>query len=130
MKPILKTVSKLKHQLAYVKEEEPTKVDMLERKISRNEKTLAGIEKKNGIRVRWQETDATFENAQQRLTVKKRSNELLKLHKMASERTFLLELKAKYADGQAIAIKLANQIDKVVNSMNQGLATLNGLIAD
>lgn len=29
-----------------------------------------------------------------------------------------------------MAIKLANQIDKVVNSMNQGLATLNGLTGD
>lgn len=33
-------------------------------------------------------------------------------------------------DGQAVAIKLANQIDKVVNSMNQGLTTLNGLMGD
>ena len=31
---------------------------------------------------------------------------------------------------QTIAIKLSNQIDKVVNSMNQGLATLNGLMED
>lgn len=31
------------------------------------------------------------------------------------------------SDGQAIAIKLANQIDKVVNSVKQELATLNGL---
>lgn len=35
-----------------------------------------------------------------------------------------------FSDGQAIAIKLSNQIDKVVNSMNQGLATLNGLRVD
>lgn len=34
------------------------------------------------------------------------------------------------SDGQAIAIKLSTQIDKVVNSMNQGLATLNGLMGD
>ena len=53
-----------------------------------NEKTLVGVEKKHGIRVRWQENDATFQNAQQRLSAKKKSNELLRLHKMASERTF------------------------------------------
>ena len=63
----------------------------------RNEKTLAGLEKKNGIRVRWQENDAAFQNAQQQLSAKKKNNELLRLHKMASERTFLLELKTKYA---------------------------------
>lgn len=33
-----------------------------------------------------------------------------------------------FLDGQAIAIKLANQIDKVVNSMKQQLAILNGLM--
>ena len=31
---------------------------------------------------------------------------------------------------QTIAIKLSNQIDKVVNSINQGLATFNGLTED
>lgn len=30
-----------------------------------NEKTLVGVEKKHGIRVRWQENDATFQNEQQ-----------------------------------------------------------------
>ena len=34
------------------------------------------------------------------------------------------------SDGQAIAIKLASQIDKVVNSMKQGLVTLNALMGD
>jgi len=94
---LLKTASNLKHQLAYAREEEPSKVDLLERKISRNEKTIAGVEKKNGVRVRWKESDATFQNAHERLTSKRRSNEMLALHKLASERVFLLELKAKYA---------------------------------
>lgn len=35
-----------------------------------------------------------------------------------------------FAEGQAIAVKLSSQIDKVVNSMNQGLAMLNGLMED
>lgn len=75
-----------------------------------NEKTLAGLEKKHGIRVRWQENDTTFQNAQQRLSAKKKSNELLRLHKMASERTFLLELKTKYA-GRYTDIN--NQLDVI-----------------
>ena len=48
----------------------------------RNEKTLAGLEKKQGIQVRWQENDATFQNAQQHLCAKKKSDELLRLHKI------------------------------------------------
>ena len=76
----------------------------------RNEKTLAGVEKKHGIRVRWQENDATFQNAQQRLCAKKKSNELLRLRKMASERTFLLELKTKYA---GYYTDINNQLDVI-----------------
>ena len=97
----------------------------------RSEKALTSFETQNGIRARWQEHDPYFTNAKQRLMSKKRSHDLLKLHKTASERTFLLELRAKYlslsfpSDGQAIAIKLAKQIDKVVTSINQGLVTLN-----
>ena len=76
----------------------------------RNKKTLAGLEKKHGIRVQWQENDATFQNAQQRLSAKKKSNELLRLHKMASERTFLLELKTKYAGHYT---DINNQLDVI-----------------
>lgn len=70
----------------------------------RNEKAIAGVEKKNSIRFRWKENDATFKNALERLTAKMRSNELMTLHKMASERVFLLELKAKYAGLHAITL--------------------------
>ena len=63
----------------------------------RNEKTLLGLEKKHGIRLRWQENDATFRTTQQQLSKKKQDIEVMRLHKMASERIFLLELKAKYA---------------------------------
>lgn len=55
-----------------------------------------GLEKKHGIKLRWQENYATFQNTQQRLSKKKRDNEVLRLHKMASERIFVMELKAKY----------------------------------
>ena len=70
----------------------------------RNEKAIAGVEKKNSIRFRWKENDATFKNALERLTAKMRRNELMTLHKMASERVFLLELKAKYAGLHAITL--------------------------
>ena len=71
---------------------------------SRNKKAIAGVEKKNSIRFCWKENDATFKNALKRLTAKMRSNELMTLHKMASERVFLLELKAKYAGLHAITL--------------------------
>ena len=70
----------------------------------RNEKTLVGVARKHRIRVRWQENDAAFQNAQQRLSAKKKSNELLRLPKMASERTFLLELKNMQVTTQIVTI--------------------------
>lgn len=44
------------------------------------------------------------------LSAKKKSNELLRLHKMASERTFLLELKTKYAGHYTY---INNQLDVI-----------------
>lgn len=83
---LLVTASKLKSQIAYAKEQELSQVNMLDRKMSRKEETLLGLEKKHGIKLRWQENYATFQNTQQRLSKKKRDNEVLRLHKMASER--------------------------------------------
>ena len=54
-------------------------------------------EKNAGIRVQWQEGQPSYENAKQRLQEKLKQDTLIKLHKLASERCFLLELKAKYA---------------------------------
>ncbi|KAK3721444.1 hypothetical protein QZH41_002976, partial [Actinostola sp. cb2023] len=69
-----------------------------QRKLNRNEKTLTNIEKKNGVRKRWTEADATFHSAKKRLTEKSRTRILMRLHKLASERAFLLEMKRKYAE--------------------------------
>jgi hypothetical protein len=55
------------------------------------------MEKEHGVRYTWQQDDLCFLNAQQRLGIKKRNEVLIKLQKLASERIFLLELKAKYA---------------------------------
>lgn len=75
---LLVRASKLKSHIAYAKEQEPSQVDMLERKMSRNEKTLLGLEKKHGIRLRWQENDATFRTTQQQLSKKKQDIEMAK----------------------------------------------------
>lgn len=63
----------------------------------RNEKTVFALEKKHGVRMRWESGEPAFDNASRRLIVKKRQSLLFTLHRMASERIFLLELKAKYA---------------------------------
>lgn len=55
------------------------------------------MEKKAGIRVQWQERDTMYKNAKGRLDIKRKSELLIKLQKLAAERIFLVELKAKYA---------------------------------
>ncbi|XP_067052829.1 uncharacterized protein [Acropora muricata] len=127
---LLVTASKPKTQIAYAKEEEPSPVDILERKILRNKRTLAGqLEKKHGIRECWQENDATFQIIQHRLTVEKRTNEVLRLHKMASERIFFLDLKTKYTgiytflkEGQ---IKISTTVNIFNVSIDRGVLSID-----
>jgi len=55
------------------------------------------LEKKHNIRKPWERGDNHFENAKIRLMAKKRMTLMLDLHKLATERTFVLEMKKKYA---------------------------------
>lgn len=64
---------------------------------SRNVKRLEALEKKHGVRQRWQEHEPPFLAAKRRLDEKNSRRQMLQLHKLASERTFLLEMKRKYA---------------------------------
>jgi hypothetical protein len=65
--------------------------------ICRTEKSLEGIEKANGIRKRWSLESPSFLHSKQQLNAKRRNECLLQMHTVAAERTFLLELKRKYA---------------------------------
>lgn len=55
------------------------------------------MEKKHHIRERWSDLSRVFVTVKSRLYEKRKSELLLKLHCMASERCFLVELKRKYA---------------------------------
>ena len=65
--------------------------------LKRIEKTLSGVEKRNGVGTRWKIGEQAFESLMNRLKTKKQHACLLTLHRIALERIFLLELKAKYA---------------------------------
>lgn len=55
------------------------------------------MEKKHHIKERWSDLSRVFVTVKSRLYEKRKSELLLKLHCMASERCFLVELKRKYA---------------------------------
>lgn len=114
--------------MSCVQDEGQGKVKDVEKKIKRNENAIVAIEKKHHIRERWSDLSRVFVTVKSRLYEKRKSELLLSLHCMASERCFLVELKRKYADGQAIAIKLAKQIDKVVKSIHKTLSEINGCL--
>ncbi|XP_031574572.1 uncharacterized protein LOC116308321 [Actinia tenebrosa] len=125
---LLLSAKKLRNELTCVQEEDQEKVRDVEKKIKRNEKAIKATEKKHNVRERWSDVSHVFITVKSRLNEKRKSELLLKLHCMASERCFLVELKLKYADGQAIATKLSKQIDKVVKSINKTLSEVNGLL--
>lgn len=102
--------------MSCAQDEDQGKVKDVEKKIKRNEKAIVAMEKKHHIRERWSVLSRVFVTVKSRLYEKRKSELLSSLHCMASERCFL---KRKYADGQAIAIKLAKQIDKVVKSIHK-----------
>lgn len=58
------------------------------------------MEKKHDTRERWSDVSRVFLTVKSRLYQKRKSELLLKLHCMASERCFLIELKRKYAGNE------------------------------
>jgi len=57
---------------------------------------LDALERKHGVGQHWQETETSFRAAKKRLDKNSR-RQIFQLHKLASERMFLLEMKRKYA---------------------------------
>lgn len=70
------------------------------------------MEKKHHIRERWSDLSRVFVTVKSRLYEKRKSELLLSLHCMASERCFLVELKRKYAGN-----KLKKLLCKIFSSM-------------
>ena len=70
------------------------------------------MEKKHHIRERWSDLSRVFVTVKLRLYEKRKSELLLSLHCMASERCFLVELKRKYPGN-----KLKKLLCKIFSSM-------------
>ena len=63
----------------------------------RSEKTLAALEKKNGVLKRWKLESPAAANAYHHLKQKRKNEICVKLQYLSVERMFLLEMKKKYA---------------------------------
>jgi hypothetical protein len=65
----------------------------------RTERPLNALEKQHGLKKRWETTSPGFISARKRLENKRKRKDLLNIRQLSIERTFLLEMKRKYAGG-------------------------------
>jgi len=61
------------------------------------------MEAQNGILQRWKPTDPEFQHLKQEYLAEKRKSLLAAIHDAAVRRTFLLQVKAKYAGVMLVA---------------------------
>ncbi|KAL3884204.1 hypothetical protein ACJMK2_030423 [Sinanodonta woodiana] len=102
---------------------------MLKSELERLEKNLVLVEKKMKITERWTVTSENFQ-FNLKCGIEKRKTSLIKILKdSAAERTFLLSLMKKYADGQDIAIRVGRKLQQTNHKINQRLKELNELDA-
>ncbi|XP_028404241.1 uncharacterized protein LOC114537187 isoform X4 [Dendronephthya gigantea] len=92
-------------------------------------KIVMGIEKSYKVHPRWRMGEEKFNVAALSVLRDRRNQALEKLYSLAVERMFLLNLKRKYADGQAIAEKVSKQITQRTNSAKVVVEKYNASLA-
>ncbi|XP_028411851.1 uncharacterized protein LOC114534588 [Dendronephthya gigantea] len=92
-------------------------------------KTLKSIEKCNKLPKRWKPGEAHFNAAALGLENQRRDTIVEQTYNMAVERMFLISLKRKYSDGQAIATKLSKQINRKTNAIKSTVTKYNASLA-
>ncbi|XP_078684926.1 uncharacterized protein LOC144918245 [Branchiostoma floridae x Branchiostoma belcheri] len=88
------------------------------------ESTLKSIEDKHRI-ARWQQTDPEFIAALTDLDSEERRQHLATIQSVSCQRSFLISLKGRYPDGQAIALKLSRQITSASNKLSKAIEAYN-----
>ncbi|XP_046855989.1 uncharacterized protein LOC124449088 [Xenia sp. Carnegie-2017] len=73
-------------------------------------KQVENIERRKKVAKRWKPGEREFNTAALSLELKRNESVIESAFSLAIERMFLVSLKNKYADGQAIAVKLSKQI--------------------
>ncbi|ELU07323.1 hypothetical protein CAPTEDRAFT_192831, partial [Capitella teleta] len=86
---------------------------------------LQKLEKQHSVSTRWAVNDAQYLRWIQEVDSKLKATTLNRMLVFARERQFLLSLKEKYANGQSIATRIANQIKQVTMKLKKNLKALN-----
>ncbi|XP_033101211.1 uncharacterized protein LOC117104472 [Anneissia japonica] len=85
--------------------------DLIEQ-YTRLQKFVACLEKAKGISKRWHKDEVKYISANDVLQRRCQKNILDKMREGAQERMFLLDLKKKYYDGQAVAKRFCGQVNR------------------
>ncbi|KAJ7351808.1 hypothetical protein OS493_035533 [Desmophyllum pertusum] len=105
----------------------PEKLQQLYRQMNKLEGVLVELENKNDISQRWTVDSEAYQMARDAANDRQKKVALLKVHSKVVERWFLLSLKAKYAEGHALAKRLSKQITQATNSMKTAVDEFNKL---
>ncbi|KAI8515552.1 hypothetical protein Bbelb_063650, partial [Branchiostoma belcheri] len=92
----------------------------------RLEQKLECTERKHKVH-RWEEHHDEYKSTLRLIDQEERKSLVDKLWREAAERTFLLSLKKKYPDGQAIATKLGRQLKTVNNKLKKTISKYNSI---
>ncbi|XP_078681339.1 uncharacterized protein LOC144916179 [Branchiostoma floridae x Branchiostoma belcheri] len=90
------------------------------------EQKLECTERKHKVH-RWEEHHDEYKSTLRLIDQEERKSLVDKLWREAAERTFLLSLKKKYPDGQAIATKLGRQLKTVNNKLKKTISKYNSI---
>ncbi|RMX52982.1 hypothetical protein pdam_00025094, partial [Pocillopora damicornis] len=123
----LSTANDLKFKLQSNSEINAQEVESIKKQLQRLEKLQTSIERQQGIQRKWTVASSLYKEVLARLKLKQGCQLLKKLHHLAAERIFVLEMKKKYADGQAIAKKLNKELTKITASVKLLIPQLKAL---
>ncbi|XP_046841846.1 uncharacterized protein LOC124435957 [Xenia sp. Carnegie-2017] len=104
---------------------DPSELTVRFNQMKKIDEQLKIMERENSISARWQNTDSEYENAKREVASRKEKRVLSRMRKNVVERWFLLNLKSKYCDGQALASRLSKQITRVTKDVNKDIAAYN-----
>lgn len=106
---------------------DPVKLQQLYGQMNKLGEMLRQIEQKHGVAQRWHTDDEVFQLARNDANDKQKKVGLCKIQSRVVERWFLLSLKAKYAEGHALAKRLSKQITKATKLLKTSIDEYNKL---
>ncbi|XP_046861239.1 uncharacterized protein LOC124454475 isoform X2 [Xenia sp. Carnegie-2017] len=107
----------LRVQIACIQEVDHGHFADIVKKTKKVTKQVENIERRKKVTKRWKPWEREFNTAALSLELKRNESVIESAFSLAIERMFLVSLKNKYADGQAIAVKLSKQITQRKNPL-------------